>query len=134
MMEQKEIPQTDIIFNPARPHEECGVFGLFSPYPKDAAHICYYGLYALQHRGQESAGIVVCQDGDLSAVKDTGLVSEAFSADALKALELQEKSQEESLKNLKAANADLESRLKKAKAELKRIESQLQKVSLLLGE
>lgn len=54
--------------------------------------------------------------------------------DALKALELQEKSQEASLQSLQAANADLESRLKKAKAELKRIESQLQKVSLLLGE
>ena len=40
-------------------HEECGVFGVFAEKPVNAAGICYYGLYALQHRGQESCGIVV---------------------------------------------------------------------------
>ena len=40
-------------------HEECGVFGVFAEKLINAANICYYGLYALQHRGQESCGIVV---------------------------------------------------------------------------
>ena len=44
-------------------HEECGVFGIISPQPENVANIAYYGLYALQHRGQESAGIVVNDDG-----------------------------------------------------------------------
>ena len=44
-------------------HEECGVFGLFSNNQTDAAGMAYYGLYALQHRGQESCGIVVNHDG-----------------------------------------------------------------------
>ena len=48
-------------------HEECGVFGVTLPAPADAARICYYGLYALQHRGQESCGIVVNDDGLFSS-------------------------------------------------------------------
>lgn len=44
-------------------HEECGVFGVYSKQPMDVAKTAYYGLYALQHRGQESCGIVVNQDG-----------------------------------------------------------------------
>ncbi|MBQ9358211.1 MAG: amidophosphoribosyltransferase [Abditibacteriota bacterium] len=59
-------------------HEECGVFGLIAPVPVDAAGICYYGLYSLQHRGQESCGIVVNDDGIFVSHKDTGLVSEVF--------------------------------------------------------
>ena len=43
--------------------EECGVFGVIAPEPADVAGITYYGLYALQHRGQESCGIVVNDDG-----------------------------------------------------------------------
>jgi len=64
-------------------HEECGVFGVLSDKPIDAAGICYYGLYALQHRGQESCGIVVCDDGLFFSHKDLGLVSEVFSKDVL---------------------------------------------------
>ena len=64
-------------------HEECGVFGVFSDLPTDAAHLCYYGLYALQHRGQESCGIVVNDDGVFVSHKDTGLVSEVFSEKTL---------------------------------------------------
>ena len=44
-------------------HEECDVFGVIAPEPCDAAFISYYGLYALQHKGQESCGIVVNDDG-----------------------------------------------------------------------
>ena len=67
-------------------HEECGVFGVFSPERGDLAHLAYYGLYALQHRGQESAGIAVNDDGVFRAWKDTGLVNEVFTAEHLKAL------------------------------------------------
>ena len=63
--------------------EECGVFGVISPEPADVASITYYGLYALQHRGQESCGIVVNDDGVFCSHKDLGLVSEVFSPDSL---------------------------------------------------
>ena len=64
-------------------HEECGVFGVMSTKRENVASIAYYGLYALQHRGQESCGIVVNDDGVFSTYKDLGLVSEVFSKDAL---------------------------------------------------
>ena len=64
-------------------HEECGVFGVVSTRKEDVASSVYYGLYALQHRGQESCGIVVNDDGVFSAYKDLGLVSEVFSKDIL---------------------------------------------------
>ena len=67
-------------------HEECGVFGLMAPERIDAASLCYYGLYALQHRGQESCGIVVGDDGLFYSHKDLGLVGEVFSKDALASL------------------------------------------------
>ena len=54
-------------------HEECGVFGVIAPEPCDVASISYYGLYALQHRGQESCGIVVNDDGVFVSHKDMGL-------------------------------------------------------------
>ena len=66
-------------------HEECGVFGIISPQPENVANIAYYGLYALQHRGQESAGIVVNDDGLFYSHKDIGLVSEVFSKEKLAA-------------------------------------------------
>ena len=64
-------------------HEECGVFGVFAEHPTDVAHLCYYGLYALQHRGQESCGIVVNDDGLFVSHKDLGTVAEVFTADVL---------------------------------------------------
>lgn len=64
-------------------HEECGVFGVMNTKREKVASIAYYGLYALQHRGQESCGIVVNDDGVFSSYKDLGLVSEVFSKDAL---------------------------------------------------
>lgn len=67
-------------------HEACGVFGVFSPRRGDLAHLAYYGLYALQHRGQESAGIALNDDGVFRAWKDVGLVNEVFTATRLAAL------------------------------------------------
>ena len=64
-------------------HEECGVFGVITETPTNVADICYYGLYALQHRGQESCGIVVNDDGLFVSHKDLGLVSEVFSKHSL---------------------------------------------------
>ncbi len=63
--------------------EECGVLGLFSPEPFDAAGMLYYGLYALQHRGQESCGAVVSDKGVFTSHKDIGLVSEVFTKSVL---------------------------------------------------
>ncbi len=60
-------------------HEECGVFGVYSAETRDVASTVYYGLFALQHRGQESCGIVVNDDGVFSAYKDTGLVNDVFT-------------------------------------------------------
>lgn len=67
-------------------HEECGVFGVMSTKKENVAGLAYYGLYALQHRGQESCGIVVNDDGVFSSYKDLGLVSEVFSQDVLSRL------------------------------------------------
>ena len=67
-------------------HEECGVFGVISPKPAQVGRSVYYGLYALQHRGQESCGIVVNDDGVFASRKDVGLVGEVFSVDALNRL------------------------------------------------
>jgi amidophosphoribosyltransferase len=64
-------------------HEECGVFGILSRKCGNLGNLIYYGLYALQHRGQESCGIVVNDDGIFSSYKDLGLVSEVFSEDIL---------------------------------------------------
>ena len=61
-------------------HEECGVFGVIAPEATDVASYCYYGLYALQHRGQEGCGIVVNDDGGFVSHKDLGLVAEVFPA------------------------------------------------------
>ncbi len=67
-------------------HEECGVFGIFAPDKQDVASTAYYALFALQHRGQESAGIVVNDDGVFHSYKDTGLVNDVFTSDVLKKL------------------------------------------------
>lgn len=67
-------------------HEECGVFGIYGPREADLASLTYYGLYALQHRGQESAGIVMNDDGVFTACRDVGLVSEVFTHEKLRSL------------------------------------------------
>ena len=67
-------------------HEECGVFGVMAPEPTDVGGITYYGLYSLQHREQESCGIVVNDDGVFSSRKDLGLVNEVFANEKLSRL------------------------------------------------
>ncbi len=71
-------------------HEECGVYGIYSLSGKDVAGDIYYGLTALQHRGQESCGIAVCDTngpmGNITLKKDMGLVSEVFRSKDIEAM------------------------------------------------
>jgi len=64
----------------------CGVLGIRAP-ERDVARLAYFGLFALQHRGQESAGIAVSDDGHLTALRDMGLVTQVFSEDKLRGLQ-----------------------------------------------
>ncbi|MDJ0510613.1 MAG: amidophosphoribosyltransferase [Crocosphaera sp.] len=68
-----------------KPEEACGVFGVLAP-EKEVAKLAYFGLYALQHRGQESAGIATLEDDILHIHKDMGLVSQVFKQDTLQTL------------------------------------------------
>ena len=63
--------------------DECGVFGIYVNKPVDVASVTYYGLYALQHRGQESAGIAVANGEEVKIHKGLGLITEAFNSDNL---------------------------------------------------
>ena len=63
----------------------CGVFGIHAA-QRDVARLAYFGLFALQHRGQESAGIAVSDDGRLTVLRDMGLVSQVFSEQRLRGL------------------------------------------------
>ena len=67
-------------------HEECGVFGVRLPERGDVASLAYYALYSLQHRGQESAGIAVNDDGVIRAYRDVGLVGDVFPPERLASL------------------------------------------------
>ena len=67
-------------------HEECGVFGVRLPERGDVASLAYYALYSLQHRGQESAGIAVNDDGVIRAYRDVGLVGDVFRPERLTSL------------------------------------------------
>jgi amidophosphoribosyltransferase len=68
------------------PREECGVFGIYAP-GEDVATLTYFGLYALQHRGQESAGIAVSDGRRIVVHKDMGLVNQVFRESSLVALD-----------------------------------------------
>ena len=68
------------------PRDECGVFGVFAP-ERDVARLAYFALYALQHRGQESAGIAAAHAGQIMTVRDLGLVSQVFDEEKLRALQ-----------------------------------------------
>ncbi|MDH6061196.1 amidophosphoribosyltransferase [Chrysosporum bergii ANA360D] len=65
-----------------KPEEACGVFGIYAP-EQDVAKMTYFGLYALQHRGQESAGIATFEDEKVHLHKDMGLVSQVFNESVL---------------------------------------------------
>ncbi|MBO0787617.1 MAG: class II glutamine amidotransferase, partial [Actinobacteria bacterium] len=67
------------------PRDECGVFGVWSP-DEDVAKLAYFGLYALQHRGQESAGIAVSDGSRILVYKDMGLVAQVFDESVLTTL------------------------------------------------
>jgi amidophosphoribosyltransferase len=68
------------------PRDECGVFGLYAP-ESDVARLAYFALFALQHRGQESAGIATSEAGHIMTVRDLGLVSQVFDEQKLRALQ-----------------------------------------------
>lgn len=84
------MEQGDHMFRSYKPHEECGVFGILIKKQVNVARTIYYGLNALQHRGQESAGIAVCdtygEKGNIGTHKGMGLVSEVFHEDILNTL------------------------------------------------
>src|SRR5258708_10442074 len=61
-----------------RPHEACGVFGIYAP-GRDVARLAFFALYALQHRGQEAAGIVACDGQRAHTHKNVGLVAQGFN-------------------------------------------------------
>ena len=68
-------------------HEECGVFGIYSrDSALNVASMCYYGLYALQHRGQESCGIAINDDGVIQCHKGAGLVNDIFTPEVMHSL------------------------------------------------
>ncbi len=68
------------------PQDACGVFGVYAP-GEEVAKLTYFGLYALQHRGQESAGIATSNGDNILVFKDMGLVSQVFDEAALEALQ-----------------------------------------------
>lgn len=68
-----------------KPQHECGIFGIYAP-DEDVARMTFFGLYALQHRGQESAGIAVSDGRRMTMHKDMGLVSQVFNEDKLRPL------------------------------------------------
>lgn len=76
------FPQVEFEPGVDKPHEECGVFGIVAP-GEDVARISYFALYALQHRGQESAGIATFDGDEMRAHHGMGLVAQAFDEDAL---------------------------------------------------
>jgi amidophosphoribosyltransferase len=78
-------PADDSVSADPAPREACGVFGVWAP-AEDVAKLTYYGLYALQHRGQESAGIAVSDGNRIVVHKEMGLVAQAFDEPALTAL------------------------------------------------
>ncbi len=75
----------DLLPGEKGPQDSCGVFGVFAP-GEEVAKLTYYGLYALQHRGQESAGIAASNGSQILVYKDMGLVSQVFDEAALSSL------------------------------------------------
>ena len=90
MMPQQSFDWTEDLMSDRyvdKPEEACGVFGVYAPEKAlEVAKLTYFGLYALQHRGQESAGIATLNKGDVYCHKDMGLVSQVFSEEILEQL------------------------------------------------
>lgn len=78
-------PAPELSDRPDKFEEACGVFGVYAP-EQDVAAMAYFGLYALQHRGQESAGIATFEGGTVHCHKNMGLVSQVFNGDILAGL------------------------------------------------
>lgn len=79
-MSERPVPDRD------GPRDECGVFGVYAP-GHDVARLAYFALYALQHRGQESAGIASAEGGQITTLRELGLVSQVFDEEKLGALD-----------------------------------------------
>ena len=86
MHNNDKLPERNKLFEKDKLQEECGVFGCYSNSTLDAAVVTYYGLYSLQHRGQESAGIAAGNGEVIKVQKGMGLVSEVFSKEKLNLL------------------------------------------------
>jgi amidophosphoribosyltransferase len=80
--QQSDNPINSHENRPDKPEEACGVFGIYAP-GEDVAKLTYFGLYALQHRGQESAGIATFEGTHVHLHKDMGLVSQVFNESVL---------------------------------------------------
>lgn len=78
--------ELEFSWRPETLHEECGVFGIYDIDGHDSAKITYYALYALQHRGQQSCGIAVNNDGNIICKKEMGLVPDVFNDEVLRHL------------------------------------------------
>ncbi|MBA3377522.1 MAG: amidophosphoribosyltransferase [Chloroflexia bacterium] len=85
MFTHQPLPPYERLDELDKPHEECGVFGIFAP-GEDAARLTFFALYALQHRGQESAGIATSDGHRIASHTSLGLVSQAFDEEDLKTL------------------------------------------------
>jgi amidophosphoribosyltransferase len=82
-----EIQDSGLVLQEDHPEEACGIFGVYSNEPEfEASFLTYIGLYALQHRGQESAGMVVSDGNHVMTHKNMGLVSNVFNRDILEQL------------------------------------------------
>ncbi len=79
------VPSGETSERPDKPEEACGVFGVYAP-GESAAKLTYFGLYALQHRGQESAGIATFAGDQVHLYKEMGLVSQVFNETILNEL------------------------------------------------
>jgi amidophosphoribosyltransferase len=82
-MDTSNLSVDDCVFDD-HPREACGIFAVYGH--AEAAKLCYFGLYALQHRGQESAGIAAAENNLMTSYKAMGLVSDVFSMEQLEAL------------------------------------------------
>ena len=85
MLKEPQATFAELDFTDDKPKEECGIFGIYGP-GLDVSRLTYYGLYALQHRGQESAGIAVSDGKLINLHKNMGLVPEVFNDDILQRL------------------------------------------------